>query len=58
MSIDTVSVYGWYGGSDERLTQVSTYGWYDPGIVLVGTPLDFFQFELYIRQVFAFEVER
>lgn len=58
LSLDTVSVYGWFGGSDERLTQVSTHGWYDPGIVLIGTPLDFHRFTLQITQRFTLEMER
>lgn len=36
MSLDTVTCYGWFDGSEERHTQVATYGWYDPGIILIG----------------------
>lgn len=36
MGLDTITCYGWFEGSEERLTQVSTHGWYDPGVILVG----------------------
>jgi hypothetical protein len=31
--LESVGTYGWFGGSEERLTQVATYGWFDPGVV-------------------------
>jgi hypothetical protein len=54
--LESVSTYGWYGGSEDRLPQVGTYGWFDPGpVVPIVSPVfvtDVFQITRLVRYDF------